>query len=152
MYSLRGQCDQWVAASLFALSSFAAFSIAAIVGQVVHIFRHSVLEAFMPSMSRMEAAGDVRGMMSMNNRANVMVSMALYPLLGFAFAFAEDIVTLFYTAAYVEAAPVMRVYLLGMAAMVKAAKLDSANRLAATHWSTCARSEKRPVETPNGSE
>jgi len=118
MYSLRGQGDQWVAASLFALSSFAAFSIAAIVGQVVHIFRHSVLEAFMPSMSRMEAAGDVRGMMSMNNRANVMVSMALYPLLGFAFAFAEDIVTLFYTAAYVEAAPVMRVYLLGMAAMV----------------------------------
>jgi O-antigen/teichoic acid export membrane protein len=84
----------------------------------VHIFRHSVVEAFMPSMSRMEAAGDVRGMMLLNSRANVMVGTALYPLLGFAFAFAEDIVTLFYTAAYVEAAPVMRVYIVGMVAMV----------------------------------
>jgi O-antigen/teichoic acid export membrane protein len=118
LFALRAQCDQWVAASLFALSSFAAFSIAAIVGQVVHIFRHSVMEAFMPSMSRMEAAGDVRGMMVLNSRANVMAGTALYPLLGFAFAFAEDIVTVFYTAAYVEAAPVMRVYIAGMAAMV----------------------------------
>ena len=69
----------------------------------------------MPSMSRMQAAGDVRGMMEMNSRANVMVGTLLYPLLAFAFVFAEDIVTLVYTAAYVEAAPVMRVYIVGMA-------------------------------------
>ena len=59
LYPLRGQADQWVAASLFALSSFAAFSIAAVVGQRGDVFRHSVLEAFLPSMSRMQAAGDV---------------------------------------------------------------------------------------------
>jgi O-antigen/teichoic acid export membrane protein len=84
----------------------------------VHILRHSVMEAFMPTMSRMHAAGDVRGMMAMNSRANVMVGTALYPLLAFAFAFAEDIVTVVYTAAYVEAAPAMRVYIVGMLAMV----------------------------------
>jgi O-antigen/teichoic acid export membrane protein len=117
MFALRGQADQWVAASLFALSSFAAFSIAAIVGQVVQILRHSVMEAFMPTMSRMHAAGDVRGMMEMNSRANVMVARLLYPLLAFAFVFAEDLVTLVYTSAYVEAAPVMRVYIVGMAVM-----------------------------------
>lgn len=117
MFALRSQADQWVAASLFALSSFAAFSIAAIVGQVVQILRHSVMEAFMPTMSRMHAAGDVRGMMEMNSRANVMVARLLYPLLAFAFVFAEDLVTLVYTAAYVEAAPVMRVYVIGMAVM-----------------------------------
>ena len=117
LFALRSQADQWVAASLFALSSFAAFSIAAIVGQVVQILRHSVMEAFMPTMSRMHAAGDVRGMMEMNSRANVMVARLLYPLLAFAFVFAEDLVTLVYTAAYVEAAPVMRVYVVGMAVM-----------------------------------
>jgi O-antigen/teichoic acid export membrane protein len=85
---------------------------------VVHLFRQSVMEAFMPSMSRMEAAGDLRGMMQLNSRANVMVGTALYPLLAFAFGFAEDIVTLVYTAAYVEAAPAMRVYVIGMAVMV----------------------------------
>ena len=118
LFSLRGQIDQWVAASLFALSSFAAFTIAALVGQVVHIFRHSVMEAFMPSMSRLEAAGDVRGMMAMNARGNAMIGTMLYPLLALAFVFAEDIITIVYTAAYVEAAPVMRVYVIGMMAMV----------------------------------
>lgn len=118
LFSLRGQIDQWVAASMFALSSFAAFTIAALVGQVVHIFRHSVMEAFLPSMSRLEAAGDVRGMMEMNARGNAMVGRLLYPVLALAFAFAEDIVTIIYTAAYVEAAPVMRVYVIGMMAMV----------------------------------
>ena len=118
LFALRGQSDQWVAASLFALSSFAAFSIAALVGQVVHVFRHSVMEAFMPTMSRMEAAGDLRGMMEMNSRANVMVGTLLFPLLAFAFVFAREIVSVVYTASYLEAVPAIRVYALGMVAMV----------------------------------
>jgi O-antigen/teichoic acid export membrane protein len=118
LFQLRSQSDQWVAASLFALSSFAAFSIAAIVGQVVHIFRHSVMEAFMPTMSRMEAAGDVRAMMELNSRANAMVGTALFPLLAAAFVFAEEIVTIVYTASYIEAAPVIRLYVVGMVVMV----------------------------------
>src|SRR5260221_6770329 len=72
----------------------------------------------MPSMSRMEAAGDAKSMMQMNARANAMVGMLLFPLLGFMFAFAEDLVSLVYTASYVDAAPVMRVYILGMIALV----------------------------------
>ena len=118
LFVLRSQADQWVAASLFALHSFAAFSVAAIVGQVVAIFRTSVVEAFFPSMSRMQAAGDMRSAMEMNARANEMVAWALYPLLSFVFAFAEDIVSLVYTHAYAEAAPVMRVYALGMLVIV----------------------------------
>jgi O-antigen/teichoic acid export membrane protein len=118
LFSLRSQADQWVAASLFALSSFAAFSIAAIVGQVVHIFRHSVMEAFLPSMSRMEAAGDVRGMMELNARANLMVGTVLFPLLAVAFVFAEEIIAIVYTDAYLEAAPVIRLYIVAMIAMV----------------------------------
>ena len=117
-YVLRGQADQWVAAALFTLHSFAAFSIAAILGQVVNLFRNSVVEAFMPSMSRLEAAGELKNMMEMNARANAMVGLLLFPMLGFVFAFAEDIVTLIYTAEYVDAAPVMRVYVIGMLALV----------------------------------
>ena len=118
LFNLRAQADQWVAATLFAISSFAAFSVASIVGQVVHIFRHAVVEAFLPTMSRMEAAGDIRGVIELNSRANVMVGLALFPFLAAAFVFAEDIVTIVYTSAYAEAAPVMRVYIAGMAAMV----------------------------------
>jgi O-antigen/teichoic acid export membrane protein len=117
-FGLRAQSDQWVAASLFALSSFAAFSIAALVAQLVHIFRVSVLEALLPSMSRLQAAGDVRGMTEMNRRGNVMVATLLYPLLGFVFAFAQDLVTVIYTASYAEAAPAVRLYVLGQLALV----------------------------------
>jgi len=118
LYSLRSQADQWVAASVFALSSFAAFSIAAIVGQVVHILRQSVLEAFMPTMSRVHASGDVRGMLAINSHNNVMVGALIYPALGLVFAFAEELVTIVYTSAYVEAAPVMRLYIVALLAMV----------------------------------
>jgi O-antigen/teichoic acid export membrane protein len=114
---MRGKADQWVAASLFALHSFAAFSIAALIGQLMHILRTSVMEAFLPSMSRQQAAGNVHGMLDMNSRGNVIVANLFYPLLAFAFVFAHEIVTLIYTAAYVEAVPVMRVYIVGMVAM-----------------------------------
>jgi O-antigen/teichoic acid export membrane protein len=118
LFGLRSQADQWIAAHLFALSSFAAFSISAMLGSVVNVFRGSVVEAFLPSMSRMQAAGDLRGMLEMNSRANVMIGTLLFPLLAFIFIFAEDIVTVVYTATYVEAAPVMRVHVLGLAVTV----------------------------------
>jgi peptidoglycan biosynthesis protein MviN/MurJ (putative lipid II flippase) len=81
---------------------------------VVNLFRTSVLEAFLPSMSRMQAAGEVGGMMDMNAKANVLVAGLLYPMLAFVFVYAEDIVSVVYTVAYLDAAPVMRVYSLGM--------------------------------------
>ena len=118
LFGLRAQADQWVAASVFALSSFAAFSIAGMVGQIVHIFRVSVLDVLLPQMSRLHAAGDMRGMVEMNRRGNMLVGSLLYPLLAFTFVFAEEIVTLVYTAAYVEAAAAIRVYVLALALRV----------------------------------
>ena len=47
LFGLRAQADQWVAAALFSLASFSAFSIAAVVGPIVNVFRHSVMEAFL---------------------------------------------------------------------------------------------------------
>jgi O-antigen/teichoic acid export membrane protein len=66
----------------------------------------------------MEAAGELKSMMEMNARANAMVGLLLLPMLALVFAFAEDLVSLVYTATYIDAAPVMRVYILGMAALV----------------------------------
>ena len=118
LYGLRKQADQWVAAALFPLASFAAFSIAAALNPLIYVFRTSVIQAFLPSMSRMEACGDVRGMLEMSARGNVLLATLLYPVLGFVFAFAEELVTVVYTAAYLDAAPVMRVYIAGYAALV----------------------------------
>ena len=118
LYGLRAQADLWVAAALFPVGLFAAFSIAAALGPLVNLFRVSVVHAFLPRMSRLQAAGDLPGMIELNRRANVLVGAFVYPLLAFAFAFAEQIVTVVYTVAYVDAAPVMRVYIIGLAALV----------------------------------
>jgi O-antigen/teichoic acid export membrane protein len=118
LYGLRGQADQWVAASLFTLQSFASFSISAVLGPLVNLFRLSVNHVFLPSMSRLQAAGDVSGMLELNSRANVMVAALVYPVLAFAFVFAEELVTVVYTAEYLEAAAVMRVYIVSLAVLV----------------------------------
>jgi O-antigen/teichoic acid export membrane protein len=117
LYGLRAQADQWVAAALFSVGMFAAFSIAAVLGPLVNLFRQSVIQAFLPGMSRLHAAGDIPGMLRLNGRANVLVAALAFPLLGYAFVYAEEIVSLVYTAAYTNAAPVMRVYIGGIAAL-----------------------------------
>lgn len=118
LYGLRGQADQWVASVLFPVALFASFSIAALLGPLVHLCRQSVGQAFLPTLSRLEAAGDNRGMLGLSARASVMVATLAYPLLAFAFVFGSDIVTVIYTSAYVDAVPVMRVYILGLVALV----------------------------------
>src|SRR6267378_6103529 len=118
LYGLRSQADQWVAAALFSVGMFASFSIATVLGPLVHLCRQSVFHTFLPSLSRLQAAGDISGMLKLKSSANVMVGALVYPLLAFAFVFAEEIVTVIYTATYVDAAPVMRVSIVGFAALV----------------------------------
>ena len=118
LYGLRTQADQWVVAALFPLGMFAAFSIAAVLGPILNLFRQSVNFAFLPIMSRRESTGDIAGLLELNSRANIMVAAIVFPVFAFIFAFANEIVTLVYTAAYLDAAPVMRVYSVGIYALV----------------------------------
>jgi O-antigen/teichoic acid export membrane protein len=118
LFGLRGQADQWVATALFSVGMFASFSIATLLGPLVNLCRQSVLQAFLPSISRLEAAGDLRGMLELNGRGSVLVATLLYPLLAFAFVFSSEIVTIIYTSTYVAAAPVMRIYIVGLIALV----------------------------------
>ncbi len=117
LFGLRSQADLWVAAALFPVGSFAAFSIASVLAPLVNLFRQSVIPVVLPSMSRLRAGGDLTSMMDLNRRANALVASLVFPLLAFAFAFAEDLVTLVYTATYLEAAPVMRLYAIGLAGL-----------------------------------
>jgi len=118
LYMLRLQADQWIAATLFSVTSFASLSIAAAVAPVVHVFRSAVSAAFLPSLSRSHAGGDTKTAAELNARANAIVGKFVYPALAFAFVFAGDLVTFVYTSTYIEAAVVMRIYLLGLAVLV----------------------------------
>ncbi|HKE46209.1 MAG TPA: oligosaccharide flippase family protein [Steroidobacteraceae bacterium] len=118
LYVLRVQADQWVGAMLFSLERFASLSIAGILAPLVTLLRQSVNNAFLPSMSRLQACGDNATMLALNSRANVVVGALVFPLLALVMAFAEDLVSLVYTNAYVDAAPILRVYAVGVVALV----------------------------------
>ena len=118
LHGVRTQADQWIAASLFSVSMFASFSIATVLAPMVQIFRESVNHVFLPSMSRLQSTGDFRGMLDLNNRANAMVALLAYPLLAFAFVFADPLITMVYTSAYLDAVPVLRIYAVALVAFV----------------------------------
>ena len=118
LHGIRNQGDQWIAAALFSVAMFASFSIATVLAPLVQLFRQSINNVFLPSMSRLESAGEVGAMLRLNNRANIMVALLVYPMLAFAFVFAEQVIALVYTAAYLDAAPVLRLYAVGLLASV----------------------------------
>lgn len=118
LHGVRGQGDQWIAAALFPVAMFASFSVATVLAPVVQVFRQSVNAVFLPSMSRLESAGEVPAMVGLNSRANAMVALLVYPILAFGFVFAEEVITLVYTSTYLDAAPVMRLYAVGLLAYV----------------------------------
>jgi O-antigen/teichoic acid export membrane protein len=66
-------------------------------------------------------------MLALNSRGNIMVGALAFPLFAFVFVFAEELVTLVYTAAYLDAAAVMRVYIVGI--VVLAVELSSITML-----------------------
>jgi O-antigen/teichoic acid export membrane protein len=51
-------------------------------------------------------------MLALNNRANMIVAAVSFPLVAFAFVFAEPLIGAVYTTAYADAVPVMRFYCL----------------------------------------
>lgn len=114
LFGLRGQADQWIVATLFTVSQYAAFSVASVLAPLVALFRQSMNQAFLHRMSKHQADGDAASMLNINNRANVALALFLFPLLSLAFVFADSLISLIYTKAYSQGGDVMRVYAIGM--------------------------------------
>lgn len=115
LYGLRGYSEQWVVATLFKPAQFAVFSVAAYVQPLVEIVRGSVSNVLLPKMSKMHADGDIRGIVSLNNKGNVASAMVIFPMLAFLFAFANEVTRFLFTEAFRDATAIMQVYIVGMA-------------------------------------
>jgi len=114
LYNLRQQSDQWIAASLFSLQQFAAFSISLVVLPLAGLIRQAVSNAILPAMNTRHHQGDVLGAVAINRDANTLTGILLFPVLVYLFVFAEEVIGLVYTVQYLDGAQPMRVYLLGL--------------------------------------
>ncbi len=114
LFLLRGQADQWVAASLFTAAAFAAFSIGAVIMPLVALVRTSIANAISARLSALESQRDRTAMLRLNQRANLAAAYILLPGLALTAVLAGHIVSLVYTPAFLAAADVLRVNCLAL--------------------------------------
>jgi len=113
-YNLRQHSDQWIAASMFSLTQFAAFSISLVVLPLAGLIRQALSNAILPAMNARHHQGEILGAVKINRDANKLTGFLLFPVLAFLFVFAEDVIALIYTEEYIEGAQPMRIYLIGL--------------------------------------
>ena len=113
----RRQGEQWIVAFLFSPASFAVFSIGMSFLVVLRLVRSSLGNVLLPKMSRSSAREDMPRSLELNSRGNIAVVMFTAPAVAFIWFFAEPLVRLLYTQAYLDAAPVLRVYMVTLLVM-----------------------------------
>lgn len=112
LFGLRRQSEQWLVAALFSPLQFAAFSIAATLAPVMLMARRSVGLVLMPSMSRAQGRGDLQAMLVANQKGNLIVAVFMAPVLAVVAVYADVLISLVYTSDYIDAANVLRVFVL----------------------------------------
>ena len=77
----------------------------------LRLIRSSLGNVLLPKISKSQASGDMQRAVDLNNRGNVAIFVLICPVLCWLWLYAEPVITLMYTATYVDAVPVLRVYL-----------------------------------------
>lgn len=113
LFGLRRQGDMWIAAVLFSVQQFAAFSLGTVLSPLVFMVRRAISATLLPAMARQHGQGNWPLVIDTNHRANLAVACIAVPALCFVWAFGEPLYALVYTDAFPQAVPVMRVLALG---------------------------------------
>lgn len=112
LFLLRNQGDQWIAAYLFPAAEYSLFVIGMYLGPFLTLVRESINSAVLPKLSRYHAEGDQTALLELSRRSNTHTALVLFPLLIWFFIFAGDIIEVIFSAAYRDAAGVMRIFIL----------------------------------------
>lgn len=126
VYALRRQTELWIVGYLFSSSVFGAFSLAAMVCMPFDILRSSVSNVVLPRMCLAYTQNDSLLTVEYNRRANLIVAATTFPLVVFIIIFAKEIVDILFGEKYVEAIPVLRVYITQLLVTLEVGTLFSA--------------------------
>jgi O-antigen/teichoic acid export membrane protein len=112
LFHMRIRAEQWLAAMLFTPTQYAAFSVASVAAPLIMVARKSVSFVMLPSMSREHSAGNIKQVLAINNRVNMIIASMLFPVLAYVLFFARPLVELVYTRHMIDAVPVMQLLVL----------------------------------------
>ncbi len=113
LYMLKIQADQWIAAYLFVPFEYAVFSFGIYVAPLMNIMRNAINNAALPTMSKAYSAGEYSEVIMQFKKVNFIMACFILPLLAVLYVTSEHIIRFLFTETYIEAASVMRIYIIG---------------------------------------
>jgi O-antigen/teichoic acid export membrane protein len=129
-WALRSQAEQWVGAALLVPREYASVSIAASITPIVMLVHQAITASSVSAVNRLEAQGDLAGMVRINAAANALSASYLLPVLTFFFVTSGPLITLVYTKSYADAALVTKLICVGfVAATIEVTTLTKALRM-----------------------
>jgi O-antigen/teichoic acid export membrane protein len=121
LFALRVQADQWVVAAYSSSTAVALISVAAVALTIGTLIRQPLKDALLPSISSLLKEDKIDAARQLIAESYLLLSFMLLPLLGLLIVTAGELVELIYTAEYLGAVPLLRIYLLGQMATIFAA-------------------------------
>jgi O-antigen/teichoic acid export membrane protein len=115
LFNARAQAEHWIAALQFSIREYAAFSIGGYLGPLFTLLRQTSNTAILPRMSTLHAEGRCEDMLEIFRASNGIMSSGVFYLGGLLCLLSPSLVTVIFTESYIDAATVMRVYLIGVA-------------------------------------
>lgn len=106
------QMDQYIVSIFFSPNNFAVYSRGAMRIPVLHSIQITINNIMMPRYVKAYSSGDIKTFLDCFHRCIEKVAKVKYPVFAFLFAVAPSLVTLLYTSDYIEAASILRAYLL----------------------------------------
>ena len=115
LFLFRAQIDQWAVAFTTGASALAIFSIGAVLNPLASLIRQPLYNATAPRLSAAFINCDLHASRILITGGISYTVLILVPAVGGFLLISRELVELVYTAQYLEALPVMRVYLVGIA-------------------------------------
>lgn len=114
LFLFRSQIDQWVVAFTTGASTLAIFSIGAVLNPVASLIRQPLYNSTAPPLSAAFIQRDLDAARLLITGGVSYAVIILVPVVGGFFLISRELVELVYTTQYLDALPVMRVYLIGI--------------------------------------
>jgi O-antigen/teichoic acid export membrane protein len=129
--TIRRQAEQWIAASVFSVSRFGAFSLALSLLIPFDVLRGVLATLILPKISQVQFVSSDMAALELNRRANVIAAFVILPGVAYLFAFSTDVVRLLFTEKYLIAVPVLQIYLVQAAILLEYTSLLNVYKLGA---------------------
>jgi O-antigen/teichoic acid export membrane protein len=114
LFQLRGVADQWIIAGLLSPSSFAIFSISGIFLSLTALVRQPLINALIPRLSKAFALNQPDEFIRLFRTSSGALTLIMVTVAGGLLCVTKELVQIVYTDRYLEAVPIMQVYMLNI--------------------------------------